>query len=311
MRRGNSWRSWAIRLRPAAFLFILYLLFDLTNLPPYFQVILGLHVLLLLLGILWACVAIAVQVGIKMEKAQSQERLQAAQRASETQQRRFLERLDHELKNPLLAIRLGTENLLTTNPPNQREVLESIKVEANRLSRLVTDLRKLSEIDTRSLETSEVDMNRLLAEVVELVQELPNGAERQIELRLPRAPWPLPLITADWDLLFLALYNLLENGVKFTEPGDTLEVRAREEKPDVVIEVADTGPGIRAKDMPHIWDELYRGSNTRAISGSGLGLPLVRTVIHRHGGTVSVDSRSGEGTIFTIRLPIKAGVTNR
>jgi two-component system OmpR family sensor kinase len=110
---------------------------------------------------------------------------------------------------------------------------------------------------------------------------------------------------ADRDLLYLAVYNLLDNALKFTRPGDTVEVRAFEDGASVVIEVADTGPGIPEDELPHVWEELYRGQGARAAPGSGLGLALVRAIVELHGGQINLRSRAGQGTVFTVRLPIK------
>lgn len=110
----------------------------------------------------------------------------------------------------------------------------------------------------------------------------------------------------DWDLLFLALHNLIDNAIKFTQPGDTIELRAFEDNAEVVIEIADTGPGIPDGEVDQVWDDLYRGEGARGIQGSGLGLALVRAIIQRHDGSVDLRSRSGKGTVFTVRLP--AGV---
>jgi two-component system OmpR family sensor kinase len=109
----------------------------------------------------------------------------------------------------------------------------------------------------------------------------------------------------DWDLLFLAAYNLLDNALKFTRPGDTVEVRASEAGAFVTTEVADTGPGIPAEELPRVWEELYRGRGARGIPGSGLGLSLVRAVVERHGGQVTMRSRAGQGTVVRIRLPVQ------
>jgi len=85
---------------------------------------------------------------------------------------------------------------------------------------------------------------------------------------------------------------------------DATEVRAFEDRRWVVVEVADTGPGIPEGDLPHVFEELYRGENARGVEGSGLGLALVRAVAQHHGGSVAVRSREGEGTAFTLRLPL-------
>jgi two-component system OmpR family sensor kinase len=217
--------------------------------------------------------------------------------------RRFLQRLDHELKNPITAIRAGLANLAAEAPG---EALASVDAQARRLSRLTADLRKLAELETRPLERTPVDVGELLQQVVELARDRPEAADRRLTLTLPHAPWPLPVIAADRDLLLLVAHNLLDNALKFTRPGDTIEVRAAEDGAQVVIELADTGPGIAADDLPQVWEELYRGQGARGVPGSGLGLALVRAIVERHGGQVGVRSRAGQGTVLMVRLPVRA-----
>jgi len=216
---------------------------------------------------------------------------------------RFIRRLDHELKNPLTAIRAGLANISEALDANSRDqALLTVEAQALRLSRLAADLRKLAELETRPLEQASIDVTTLLQEAFDLARESAN--EHKFFLNIPQAPWPLPKISGDPDLLFLALHNLLENAVKFTSPGDTVEIRAFEDGNTVVIEVADTGLGIPEQELSHVWEELYRGHDARGIPGSGLGLALVRAVIERHGGWVSLRSRVGQGSVFTLRLPV-------
>jgi two-component system, OmpR family, sensor kinase len=216
---------------------------------------------------------------------------------------RFLRRLDHELKNPLTAIRAGLANASEAPGETARqEAFLTVEAQTLRLSRLAADLRKLAELETRPLERVAVDIATLLQEAFDLTQE--STAERQLSLSIPQAPWPLPQISGDPDLLFLAVHNLLENAVKFTRPGDRVEIRAFEDGSTLVIEVADTGPGIPADELPYVWEELYRGQSARGIPGSGLGLALVRAVVERHGGEVNLRSRVGQGSVFTLRLPV-------
>jgi signal transduction histidine kinase len=101
------------------------------------------------------------------------------------------------------------------------------------------------------------------------------------------------------------MYNLLDNAVKFCQPGATIEVRGREDGLFVMVEVADTGPGIEAGELPHVWEELYRGQHGRTVPGSGLGLAMVRAVVERHGGAISLDSKADQGTVVTVRLPVE------
>lgn len=218
--------------------------------------------------------------------------------------RRFLRLLDHELKNPLTAIRAGIANLAEGSPGNSNhETLASLEAQTLRLSRLSADLRKLADIEVRQIESLPVDIPALLTEVFQMAQEQPDAAERTLNLSLPQAPWPLPAIKGDADLLLLAVHNLLDNSVKFSSPGDTLELRAFEDGQEIVIEVADTGPGIPDEEQPHVWEELYRGQTSRGVPGSGLGLALVRAIVNRHGGSVGLRSRVDQGTVFTLHLP--------
>ena len=198
--------------------------------------------------------------------------------------RRFLARLDHELKNPLTAIRAGLANLTEAASSNIHEkALQSVNTQALRLSRLVADLRKLAELETQVLESGQVDLAGLLTEAVALAREHPNAEQVAVHLTLPHVPWPLPTVTGDWDLLFIVFHNLLDNALKFSRPGKTVEVRAYEDGANVVIEVADTGVGIPPDELPFVWEELYRGENAREIPGSGLGLALVRAYYYERG----------------------------
>jgi two-component system OmpR family sensor kinase len=229
----------------------------------------------------------------------------ARQRAATIEdRRRFLQRLDHELKNPLMAIRAALANFSDAPSARARHAaLSSVESQTLRLSRLIGDLRKIAELETRPLERGPIDLTGLLREVIELAREKPEAASRHILLSVPQAPWPLPTISGDWDLVFLALYNLVENALKYSREDDTIEIRAREDGPVVIVDVADTGPGIAVEDLPHVWEELNRGSGARGVPGSGLGLALVKAIAERHGGHVRLHSVPGRGTVFTLELP--------
>ena len=221
--------------------------------------------------------------------------------------RRFLRRLDHELKNPLTAIRAGLANLAETHLEEmQRQALSSVEAQTLRLSRLSSDLRKLAELEARPLERTAVNVNEMLQEAYALAQDQPNAAQRDLKLTVPQAPWPLPTIQGDRDLLFLAVHNLLDNAIKFTQPGGTIEMRGFEDGSSLVIEVADTGQGIPEDELVHVGEELYRARGARGIPGNGLGLALVHSIINLHGGKVSVRSREGKGTVVTLKLPVNS-----
>lgn len=272
---------------------ILYIRMDLGTLA----LLLGLF-LSILLFIIWA---IFVWQGRQYEQDFIDFQAQAAE-----ERRQFLGRLDHELKNPLTAIQAGLANL---DEEADMETLESIRAQTQRLSRLVADLRKLAELETRPIELTPVNLAEVLKESVAVVRDQPEADGHQITLNLPQAPWPLPEVEGDEDLLLLALLNLLTNAIKFSQPSATVEVRAFEDADMVTVEVADTGPGIPQEELPYVWQELYRGHGARGVQGSGLGLALVRAITDRHGGQVNIRSRVNQGTVVTMKLPV-GDVTN-
>ena len=231
-------------------------------------------------------------------------RQQVIREASEDR-RNFLRRLDHELKNPLTAILMGVANLTNTaHDPYSKEYIDSIESHAARLSALTSALRRLADLEKQPLAREKIDLCGLLKETFDLVTELQHAEGKNLSLIMPEAPWPLPKITGDRDLLQLAIHNLLDNSLKYSRADDTVELRALEDGSHVVIEVADTGRGIPSVDLPNIWQELYRGQNALSIPGSGLGLPLTKSIIEQHGGTILLRSRMGEGTVVTVRIPL-------
>jgi two-component system OmpR family sensor kinase len=275
-----------------------------TLASPILQVRIDLGNLAIAVG---ATVSVLFAVGIalwELATRRCQRQMAGLRAESAEERRRFLQRLDHELKNPLTAIRAGLANLANgSDEASRTEALASVELQVLRLSRLTADLRKLAELEARPLERAPVDIAELLQEVVSQAQEQPGVDTRRLNLALPQAPWPVPEVLGDWDLLFLAIYNLLDNALKFTRPGDTVEVRAFDDRAFVVVEVADTGPGIPKEELPRVWEELYRGQGARGVPGSGLGLALTRTILERHGGQVTLRSRLGQGTVVSVRLP--------
>jgi two-component system OmpR family sensor kinase len=239
---------------------------------------------------------------VAMVKYQLDDLEQTITSEAASERRHFLSLLDHELKNPLTAIMAGLANL---NADPHQPALQSVESQVQRLSRLVADLRKLSDLETRTIERSRISLAELLQDIFELTRERV-GTHRTVSLTMPQAPWPLPEISADRDLLFLAIHNVIDNAVKFTQEGDTIEIRASEDGRNVTVEVADTGPGIPSDEINQVWGELFRGKSARGIPGSGLGLALVQAIIRRHDGQVAVRSQLDKGTIITLSLPVHA-----
>jgi len=267
---------------------------------------LGLGAVLFLIGLfitLWIQ-ALAVVVSLREKKARAE--IDAAIRDYEEGHRRFIRRLDHELKNPLMSMQASLENLQITTDLDARGRAESNMQRAlERLIHLLRDLRKLSELEESMLEREPVEVPELLAEILDVVRSTPGRENRQVNLLVTKVPTPPPPVMGDRDLLGLGLYNLLDNALKFTVQNEAVEVRVRENGREVVIEVADGGPGIHPEEQNRVFEELYRGENARSIEGSGLGLAFVRRIVTLHHGELTLRSRQDEqhGTIFSIRLP--------
>ena len=221
-----------------------------------------------------------------------------------------LRRLAHELTTALTAGRAAVADASQSASPAIAVNLEVVDAQSRRMSRLLTDLRKLSELEAAPLDLEDVDLAETVQDAVTSVIEeaAGRGVAVRIRLDLPSIPWPLPHVRGDGDLLYSAVYNVVSNAAKYTPAGGAIEVRGREESGMVTIEVADTGIGVPEREMGLVFRELGRADNARALPGSGLGLPLVLTIARRHGGNAGMTSREGVGTRVWLALPV-AGPT--
>ncbi len=266
--------------------------------------------ILLIAGIALTILTGAVYAGTATVQRRAEKTLVESFVEADRSRHRFLRRLDHEIKNPLTGLQAALANLRESRSQQERDrAARNADRAVERLSRLLADLRKLSDLAERPVERLPVDIPNLLEEMIDAAHSQPAYAERPITLMITRVPWKLPPIKGDRDLLGLAIYNLIENALKFTSADDSVEVRAREDGRVIIVEVADTGPGIAPEELQNVFEELYRGTNARGVEGSGLGLALVHRIVDLHGGQVSVRSHQTDprGTIFTLRLPISGG----
>jgi two-component system, OmpR family, sensor kinase len=241
-----------------------------------------------------------------IKEQRARKRIEQTVQESEEGRQRFIRRLDHEIKNPLTGLRAALVNLQESQDSAERRMAsENASRAVERLTRLLNDLRKLSDLEERSIERMPVDIPELLDDVVGAARTIPAYQGRNVSLFISKVPAPLPQVRGDRDLLSLAVYNLVENALKYSSQNDSVEVRALEDGKAVVVEVADSGAGIASEDLSRIFEELYRGSNARTTEGSGLGLALVNRIISLHGGQIDVRSRQNgpRGTVFTVRLP--------
>jgi two-component system OmpR family sensor kinase len=232
----------------------------------------------------------------------AEETFQAEKRMQDDTRRRFFRRLDHELKNPLTIIKLGITNI--EQSPNitgdQNSSMNRIGQQAERLQKLVQDLRWLSELEAERLESYPVNLAEVLEEAIELARTSYPG--RAVNLDVEQGPWPLAAVFGDRDMLVVVFRNLLDNALKYSSAGDEVDVLAADDGEWVRVEVVDTGLGIPEGDLSRVFEELYRSANVQNIPGSGLGLALVWRIVKLHGGRINLQSQLEQGTNITVRL---------
>jgi signal transduction histidine kinase len=221
--------------------------------------------------------------------------------------REFLADVSHELRTPIAALRMFNELLVEgadEEPTTRAEFLESSRAQLERLDWLAQNLLELSKLDS-GLVLLDLRPEDLRATVEQAVTQAATTARRRgVELRLELPQEPLPL-RHDPVRIGQVVTNLVGNAIKFTGRGGNVRVSVAAEPEGASIVVTDTGIGIDAVELPRIFERFYRGA--RAIeargSGSGLGLAIVRSIVEMHGGTVTVNSRLGEGSTFRVLLP--------
>lgn len=223
--------------------------------------------------------------------------------------RELVASVSHELRTPVATVRAILESALKRQeelqPAGLRRDLEVTENEILRLQRLIDDLFTLSqaEVEKLALTCRPVDLAPVVQRMVAAVAPLAWNSGR-VEV-VAAAPDSLPPVWADPTRLEQVLANLLRNAIRHTPPGGIVAVMAAAEADAVCLEVRDTGKGITAEDLPHIWERFYRGRDSRTdVDGSaGLGLALVKELTEAMGGTVGAESVVGQGSCFSVRLP--------
>ncbi|ADU50887.1 integral membrane sensor signal transduction histidine kinase [Thermaerobacter marianensis DSM 12885] len=218
-------------------------------------------------------------------------------------QQRFVSDASHELRAPLTAI-LGNLDLLRRRPDlppeEQAQALEEARREAERLSRLVADLLALARADAGvPLVRKAVDVDAVVLDAFQEARRLAKGQQLVLD------PLEPVRIQGDADRIKQLLLILLDNAIKYTPAGGRIVLGLQDAGGDAVLTVADTGVGIPAADLPHVFERFYRAdpARSRDPGGTGLGLPIARWIVEQHGGSIAIDSAPGQGTTVTVRLP--------
>ena len=221
--------------------------------------------------------------------------------------RQLLADVSHELMTPLTAIRGYAETLgLTQFAPESKEGLRAVKViqeEGERIERLVGDLLDLARFEAGgiSLAQESVDVDDVFERVAE--RHAKTAADKQVMIVVEPRDEGLRLV-GDPMRIEQAVQNLAANALKHTPPGGVVRLSARRDPARVTLSVSDNGIGIPAEHLPHVFDRFYKADRSRSQSGSGLGLSIVKAIIERHSGTVSVRSTPHVETVFEVSLPI-------
>ncbi len=219
--------------------------------------------------------------------------------------RDFVANVSHELRTPIGALAVLADTLAEEDDPATiHQLAEHLATEAERLGRIVHDLLDLSILETLDeLPRESVSLGRIVIEAVERIQAAAGVAK--IDVHVVECV-PDRRVLVDRRRLVSAVYNLLDNALKYSEPGSIVDVGASMADSTIVIRVSDRGCGIPARDCERIFERFYRvdRARARATGGTGLGLAFVRHVAEGHGGMVSVESEEGVGSTFTITIPL-------
>lgn len=210
----------------------------------------------------------------------------------------------HDLRTPLSVLQGYTEALDDGKLPGSSDIYQAMHRQVKHLNRLVEDLRTLSLADAGqlSLHPQSVAPRDLLEHSV--LVYAPQAEQQQVTLHL-NLPDNLPRIQVDPDRIVQVLGNLISNALRHTPNGGEIRLAAKSENQHLVLQVQDTGAGIAPEDLPHVFDRFYRGDKSRSQNGeSGLGLAIARSIVEAHHGRISASSPPGQGTTFSITLPV-------
>lgn len=216
----------------------------------------------------------------------------------------FFSNVSHEIKTPLAVIHNSAELLQGENltDAQRREYTQTILHAARRLSNLIVNMLKLSKLEKQAIKPMPEPFD-LCAQLSECALQFEDSWEKK-DIEFAAELEERAVICGDEELLALVWTNLLSNAIKFTQPGGRVTLTLASDADWATVTVADTGCGMDEETIQHIFDKFYQGDTSHATEGNGLGLPLVRRILELSDGTVAVKSAAGQGSVFTVRLPL-------
>lgn len=231
------------------------------------------------------------------------------QRMAEQTRRNFVAQVAHELRTPLTNISLNVEAAVDDGEEDAElrgRCLNVINQETQRLAQVVNDMLSVSEIEAgaMTLHSDDIRLDALFADLVEDFRQ--QAEEKQVKLNIDLPP-KLPVIQGDRDKLVISLHNLLGNALKYSNNGGEVLVTVSAENGNLAVAFKDKGIGIDKGELEKIFDRFYRAKDSRVshITGTGLGLPIAREIVRRHGGEIEAISELDQGSTFTVNMPYK------
>jgi len=224
------------------------------------------------------------------------------------QQSDLISEFVHELRTPLASLSTATYLLLRPeiSPEQHEQIINNIHSETLRLSALASSFLDLSRLESGRVQFKyeNFSLEKLLRQCRDVMQSKAEEKGIQVEIDVPD---DLPNLEADPNKIKQVILNLLSNAIKYNRPGGSVTLRAEVEKNQMKITVKDTGYGIPEEAMPHLFKKFFRVHETEnKVAGTGLGLSISKQIVQGHRGTIEVKSKSGKGTSFIIRLPLRA-----
>lgn len=254
--------------------------------------------------------ALSTLVAITMERTEAIESVGKAEAARENDKLRsaILDSIAHEFRTPLTAIKASATSLLAggLNNSQQNELLTVIDEESDRMNHLVEEATQMARLEAKQVELDLLphDISKVIDRALESAKKV--LSKHVVELQVEKN---LPPVEFDAELIMNVLYQLLENAAKYSPADSPIRISAENTGKEIMMSVADRGPGIDDLEQSLIFDKFYRGKGNRySVQGTGMGLAIAKAVVEAHEGTLQVTSQVGQGSVFSFTLPLKTSL---